>query len=256
MSASALELNHLIAEIINHAVDLLDHRLREDLHFNADFDRSDWASGNQIAGVSASGLSWNNLAKGPISAPGRHAASFILDIEYAIPSIDRSLDQFGRAIDGDQIFIQMHRDVVALVRRAVLVNLAFKQSPELRGGAGIRVVRGAPANITSASVAPTTRCCRAAFAIRCRAISTYAGSISLAIEFLPDIIAACDVEPVPANGSKTVSPAKENILIRRSAISTGNGAGCPSRVEAPRMSAQIDRNQVFISSRVSIESAF
>ena len=44
--------------------------------------------------------------------------------------------------------------------------------------------------------------------------------------------------------------------MRRSANSTGYGAGCPSRVDAPGRSDQIERCQVFISSLVSIDSAF
>src|SRR5437667_451039 len=42
-------------------------------------------------------------------------------------------------------------------------------------------------------------------------------------------------------GSSTVSPANENIWIKRSASSTGNGAGCPERVDAPLISVQIER---------------
>src|SRR3989344_9193282 len=35
------------------------------------------------------------------------------------------------------------------------------------------------------------------------------------------------VEPLPKNGSKTVSPTKLNNLIHRRGNSIGNGAGCP-----------------------------
>src|SRR6266487_1059746 len=53
------------------------------------------------------------------------------------------------------------------------------------------------------------------------AISRYAGSISLPIEFRPARRAASDVEPIPRKGSSTVSPAKENIRISLSANSSG-----------------------------------
>jgi hypothetical protein len=38
--------------------------------------------------------------------------------------------------------------------------------------------------------------------------------------------AAALVVPIPANGSRTVSPAKENIRISRSASSSGKAHGC------------------------------
>ena len=51
--------------------------------------------------------------------------------------------------------------------------------------------------------------------------------ISYPIEFLPKFLAAKDVVPLPANGSRTVSPTKENILINRLGSSSGNIAICP-----------------------------
>ena len=47
------------------------------------------------------------------------------------------------------------------------------------------------------------------------------GSISYPTEFLPLAIAAIIVVPVPKNGSKTVSPLTEYILIKRYANSNG-----------------------------------
>src|SRR5882762_10147464 len=55
--------------------------------------------------------------------------------------------------------------------------------------------------------------------------------------------------------TSTVSPAKLNIRITRSASSTGNGAGCPSRRQAPEIPVQIGCIQALISTRCSIESA-
>jgi len=46
VSAAPLELNNLVPKVIYYAVDLLYHRLRENLHFNSDFDRRYRASGN------------------------------------------------------------------------------------------------------------------------------------------------------------------------------------------------------------------
>jgi VWFA-related protein len=71
-----------------------------------------------------------------------------------------------------------------------------------------------------------------------------------------DLQKALQAADLPTPIRPAAEPAKENILIRRSATSTGYGAGWPSRVEAPRTSDQIERNQVFISSLVSMERAF
>ena len=43
--------------------------------------------------------------------------------------------------------------------------------------------------------------------------------------FLPHLLAAMFVVPVPMKGSSTVSPTKLNMRISRSASSAGNGAG-------------------------------
>ena len=67
------------------------------------------------------------------------------------------------------------------------------------------------------------------------AISRYTGSISYPILFLPASRAAKAVVPVPKNGSKTISPTKENILMSLRASSRGKGAGC-FRVDSPFMS--------------------
>ncbi len=88
VTAATLELNDLIAKVIYYAVYLLNHRLRENLHFDADFDRSYWTSGHQVAGISNCGFTGNNLSEGPVTAPGRHAASLVLDVQYAILAID------------------------------------------------------------------------------------------------------------------------------------------------------------------------
>src|SRR6267154_522289 len=74
-----------------------------------------------------------------------------------------------------------------------------------------------------------------------RAMATYLGSISTLMLLRPVFNAAIAVVPVPANGSRIVSPAKENILIKRSANAVGYGAGWPLRVDSPLMSVQDER---------------
>ncbi len=51
MPASPPELDDLVSEIVNHAINLLDHGLREYLHFHADLNGRDRPSSNLITGV-------------------------------------------------------------------------------------------------------------------------------------------------------------------------------------------------------------
>jgi hypothetical protein len=74
-------------------------------------------------------------------------------------------------------------------------------------------------------VAPCVRLGLVSFNKRSVASEMYLGSISQAMLFRPVFIAATDVVLVPQKGSSTVSPAKENNLISRSASGMGNGAG-------------------------------
>src|SRR6266481_366178 len=47
IAASSLELIHLINQIVNHAIDLFDHRFCENLRFRTDLDGRDWAARHQ-----------------------------------------------------------------------------------------------------------------------------------------------------------------------------------------------------------------
>jgi hypothetical protein len=73
---------------------------------------------------------------------------------------------------------------------------------------------------------------------RARAISFLASSSSTAIARRPSNVATYAVVPDPENGSKTVSPTKENMRISRYGSSSGNGAGClsfraPGKLQMP-----------------------
>src|SRR5665647_387078 len=63
--------------------------------------------------------------------------------------------------------------------------------------------------------------------IRSTAISQYPGSISIPIPLRWHFDAATSVEPLPMNGSNTVSPTNEKSFMHRRGSSTGNGAGWP-----------------------------
>ena len=78
--------------------------------------------------------------------------------------------------------------------------------------------------------------------------------ISYPIEFRPKFFAAKHVVPLPKNGSKTVSPTNENILISHFGISSGNIAMC-STCRVPVM-FQCDEKHCFHSSIDSFDASF
>src|SRR6185437_6438162 len=82
---------------------------------------------------------------------------------------------------------------------------------------------------------------------RDRACLKYCGSTSKPMLFRPQSPAAAEVVPVPRKGSRTVSPAKLNMRIKRVANSAGYGAGW-LRVEAPARPVQICWNHSRCSS--------
>jgi hypothetical protein len=82
-SATFLEFHDLVPQIINHAVYLLDHRLRQDLHLDTDFNCSYSAPRNPIALVNESRLARDNLSERPVPAPGLHTVSFVCNVQHA-----------------------------------------------------------------------------------------------------------------------------------------------------------------------------
>src|SRR5438132_12578084 len=102
LPTAAPELNDLIAEIINHAVDLFDHCLRQHLDLDTDFDRSNWPAGHQIAGIGDCDLTWDDLSESPISAPGRDTTPFVLNVQDSILSVDCGFDELEGTTDRNQ----------------------------------------------------------------------------------------------------------------------------------------------------------
>src|SRR5688500_12858562 len=98
-----------------------------------------------------------------------------------------------------------------------------------------------------ARVAPIAGRMKAASRRRLCAMTRYLVSISTLTLLRLLLSAAMAVVLVLQNGSRMVSPAKENILIKRSASEAGYGAGCPLRVDSLLMSVHVERNQVCIS---------
>ena len=131
MAAPALELNRLIAKIVYYAVDLLNHRLRQYLHFNADLDGRNRPTTDKIARIGDGILAWNYFTESPIPPSRWNATTLVLDIENAVLAMYHRINQFRRAIDCDEVLVKMHRNIVALIRRTMFIDFTFKQSPEL-----------------------------------------------------------------------------------------------------------------------------
>jgi hypothetical protein len=74
------ELIYLIAEIVDHAIYLLNHGLRQDLYLNPDFDSGYRAAGHQITGVSNGALPRNNFAERSVATPGGYATALVLNV--------------------------------------------------------------------------------------------------------------------------------------------------------------------------------
>jgi hypothetical protein len=101
LSATAIELDHLVAKIVDHTVNLLDHSFGQYLHFDTDLYSRNRPSANKIAIIEYRGLAGDDLAEGGISATGLDAAPPVLDIENAVLPLKDCLAQLRRAIDLD-----------------------------------------------------------------------------------------------------------------------------------------------------------
>ncbi len=132
VATAALELNNLIAKIIDYPINLLDHRFRQDLHFESDFNSGNRTTGNQVAVIRDRRLARDQLTERPIAPPGSHAAPLVLDIQDSVLPDENGLDQLRGTLDADEVFVQVHRNEITLARIAMRVDFAFKQTPELR----------------------------------------------------------------------------------------------------------------------------
>jgi hypothetical protein len=95
VSATVAKLTYLIAKIVDHTVNLLDHRLREYLDFNTDLDGGDRPSGHEISRVNDRRHSRNNFAEGAISPPGSYATTPVLYIDNTVTPGQGCFNQFG-----------------------------------------------------------------------------------------------------------------------------------------------------------------
>ena len=84
IAPTALELGSLVPKIVDHSVNLLDHRFCQNLYFNSDFNGGDGTSSHNEAGIETRCLSGYNLAEGSIAAPGSYPSSPILEVDNPV----------------------------------------------------------------------------------------------------------------------------------------------------------------------------
>ena len=123
------KLRYLISKIINHTIDLLNHRLRQNLYLRAYFDRCDLTSPYGKTSFENCFLAGNYLPEGSVTPPRFDSPAAISDIDYTFSTLDTA-NQFRRAPDSNQIFVEMGRNAIALVRRAMLIGMALKEVAE------------------------------------------------------------------------------------------------------------------------------
>ncbi len=132
ISTSALELCNLIAEIVDYAIDLFDHRFRQNLDLDANFNRGYRPSGYEIAPIRYRSLARDDFSEGAVAPTSVNASALILDVTDAVFACSDGLNQLSRSIHGDEVLEKMHRYEVALTGIAMFVGFAFKQTPEFR----------------------------------------------------------------------------------------------------------------------------
>lgn len=84
-------MGYLLYKVTGHSVDLLNHRLREDLDFATNFDRRDRPSGDGVALVIDRRLVRNQLAESSIAAACFDSLSPILRVQHPAMLIDSGL---------------------------------------------------------------------------------------------------------------------------------------------------------------------
>jgi hypothetical protein len=131
VSATALKLSDFVSKIVDYAINLFDHGLRQHLHFNADLDRGNRPTRHQVARINDRSSARNDLTKGP--SPRRAATPRRLFCTFRTQPLRLMAASFSlrRTADRDKVFIEMHGHEVTLVGRPVLVYLVLKQPPEL-----------------------------------------------------------------------------------------------------------------------------
>ncbi len=126
MSTASSKLHHLISEVVYDAVDLLNHRLSQNLHLDANFNCGDLPSSNGVSHILNCCLTGHNFPECAIATPCLDSLKAVCRIQNQYSTLYRLYKLWG-SVDCDKIFVQMHRNVVALIRRTVFVDTAFEE---------------------------------------------------------------------------------------------------------------------------------
>src|ERR1041384_2787602 len=87
----ALELEGLIPEAGNYAVDLFYHRCCDDLDLNADLNICGWSHTDEEVRFPDSRHSWQSLSECPVTSPDSDTSYSIRNIDYAFNIVDTLL---------------------------------------------------------------------------------------------------------------------------------------------------------------------
>jgi len=111
-AGAAAEVSHLLDQVSDDAIDLLDHGLGEDVHFHTDFDGGELAAADLEIGLIDGGSAGYELTEGGISSPRGDPATAILDIKDAFFCFDASAVR-GRSGDGVEVVVEMDGHEIA-----------------------------------------------------------------------------------------------------------------------------------------------
>ena len=91
ISPALSEFDDLVSQIIDHPIDLLDHRFRQDFYLDSDLHRRDHSPRHAISVIDDRSFTGYNLPERPISPASLHTMPFIRDIQYAPSLLDVTL---------------------------------------------------------------------------------------------------------------------------------------------------------------------
>ncbi len=106
MSPDAAELICLPLEIATNPVDLLDHRLCQYLHFDANLDIGSGGAAHQVPHMKNRPFTGNRIAESPVSPPGSYSLNAIRHISHS-HTRRHALNKQLRPPQGDEILKKM-----------------------------------------------------------------------------------------------------------------------------------------------------
>ena len=108
---SPLDLLDLAHQVTDHAVNLFDHRFRQDLGLGPDFNGSDRPAGYQETGDARGGSFRDNLSERSVPASPEFSHGPILGIEDAFLRLHTGAE-LGGFSEKNQVFVEMGRNLV------------------------------------------------------------------------------------------------------------------------------------------------